>query len=181
LIIGESDYWEQKIGEEVTKLIIEYAFNELNLFNLKAGINSANIGSWRCAEKNGFTRVATFKKGCYVDGKYYDEYRYSLFKEDWIDFKNKEENKEKKKSFLISHYPPASGGKIATISPFLTKVSLFWCGAPFIRIINFVSLEILNISNIVPTVLPKGNAITFFGGAILLKLAKNFTVATTSS
>jgi len=96
LIIGEPDYWGQNIGEEATKLIIEYGFNELNLFKFKAGINSANIGSWRCAEKNGFTRVATFKKGCYVDRKYYDEYRYSLFKEDWIDFKNKEENKEKK-------------------------------------------------------------------------------------
>jgi ribosomal-protein-alanine N-acetyltransferase len=87
LIIGESDYWRQKIGEEVTALMVEYAFNELNLFKIYAGINSANIGSWRCAEKNGFTREATFKKDAYINGKYLDVFVYSLFRDDWV--KNK--------------------------------------------------------------------------------------------
>ncbi|MBY8987958.1 MAG: GNAT family N-acetyltransferase [Candidatus Lokiarchaeota archaeon] len=96
LIIGEPEYWGQNIGEEATRLLVEYAFNELNLFKLYAGMNSANIGSWRCAEKNGFTREATFKKGCYVDGKYYDEFRYSLFKEDWLKFKKQIDKRRKK-------------------------------------------------------------------------------------
>jgi len=90
-------------------------------------------------------------------------------------------NKEKKKKKLLRlYYPPAKGGKIATISPFLITVSLFWCGVPLIKMINFTSFEILNISNIVLTVLPKGNVIVFFGGALSLKLAKNFTVAVIS-
>ena len=84
LIIGEPEYWGQKIGEEVTHLMVEYAFNELNLYKIYAGINSVNIGSWRCAEKNGFTREATFKKASYVNGKYFDNFVYSLFKEDWL-------------------------------------------------------------------------------------------------
>jgi RimJ/RimL family protein N-acetyltransferase len=84
LIIGESEYWGQKIGEEVTRLMVEYAFNELNLFKIYAGITSANIGSWRCAEKNGFTREAVFKKDAYVNGKYFDVFIYTLFKEDWL-------------------------------------------------------------------------------------------------
>ena len=84
LIIGEPEYWGQKIGEEVTRLMVKYAFNELNLFKIYAGINSANIGSWRCAEKNGLTREAVFKKEAYVNGKYFDVFVYSLFKEDWV-------------------------------------------------------------------------------------------------
>ena len=87
LVIGEPEYWGQKIGEEATRLIIEYAFNELNLYKIYAGINSVNIGSWRCAEKNGFTRESIFKKDMYVNGKYYDTYVYSLFKEDWLENK----------------------------------------------------------------------------------------------
>ncbi len=84
LIIGVPEYWGQKIGEEATKLIIEYAFNELNLYKFQAQINSANMGSWRCAEKNGFIREATLKKDAYVNGKYFDTYIYSLFKDDWL-------------------------------------------------------------------------------------------------
>ena len=84
LLIGEPDYWGQKIGEEATRLLVEYAFNELNIFKIKASILAINKGSWRCAEKNGFTRVATFKKDMYVNGEYLDNYVYSLLKEDWL-------------------------------------------------------------------------------------------------
>jgi len=87
LLIGEPDYWGQKIGEEATRLLVEYAFNELNIFKLKASILVVNEGSWRCAEKNGFTRVATCKKDMYVNGEYLDNYVYSLLKEDWLKLK----------------------------------------------------------------------------------------------
>ncbi len=93
LIIGEQKYWGQKIGEEATKLIVEYAFNELNLYKLQAHINSANMGSWRCAEKNGFIREVTLKKDSYVNGKYFDTYIYSLFKADWLKLKKEKQVK----------------------------------------------------------------------------------------
>ena len=93
LIIGEPEYWGQKIGEEATKLMVEYAFNELNIYKLQAHITTANMGSWRCAEKNGLIREATLKKDSYVDGKYFDTYVYSLFKDDWL--KLKKENQLK--------------------------------------------------------------------------------------
>ena len=92
LVIGEPEYWGQKIGEEATGLMVKYAFNGLNLYKIYAGINSANIGSWRCAEKNGFIREATFKKDSYVNGKYFDTFCYSLFKEDWLKLKKYKKN-----------------------------------------------------------------------------------------
>ena len=93
LIIGEPEYWGQKIGEEATGLMVKYVFNELNLYKIYAGINSANIGSWRCAEKKGFIREATFKKDSYVNGKYFDTYIYSLFKADWLKLKKEKQVK----------------------------------------------------------------------------------------
>ena len=93
LIIGVPEYWGQNIGEEATKLIVEYAFNELNLYKLDAHINSANTGSWRCAEKNGFIREATLKRDSYVNGKYFDTYKYSLFKDDWVKLRKEKQGK----------------------------------------------------------------------------------------
>lgn len=84
LLIGESEYWGQNICTEATKLIEEYAFNELNLNKLYALIFSPNKGSCRCAEKSGFIREATFKKDIFIDGEFVDTFGYSLLKENWL-------------------------------------------------------------------------------------------------
>ena len=84
LTIGEPEYWGEGIATEATKLLIKYAFEELNLYKLDAFIYEPNIASFRCAEKNGFKRVATLEKDIYVDGKYLNTYLYSLLKEDWF-------------------------------------------------------------------------------------------------
>ena len=84
MIIGESDYWRQNICAEASKLIVEYAFNELNLNKLYANIFSPNKGSYKCVEKIGFTREAVFKKDAFIEGEFVDTYCYSLLKEDWL-------------------------------------------------------------------------------------------------
>ncbi|MFW9877961.1 MAG: GNAT family N-acetyltransferase, partial [Candidatus Thorarchaeota archaeon] len=54
LFIGEPEYWGKNIATEATELLIEYAFNELNLHKLHGGVCVENIGSWSVAEKLGF-------------------------------------------------------------------------------------------------------------------------------
>jgi RimJ/RimL family protein N-acetyltransferase len=83
LMIGEPEYWNQDIGTEATQLLVQYAFNELNLHKLHASIFSPNKGSIRCAEKNGFKLEATFKDDIFIDGEYMDTFIYTLFKKDW--------------------------------------------------------------------------------------------------
>ncbi len=84
LVIGEKEYWGQNIATETTKLMVQYAFGELNLNKLYARMYTINTGSWRAAEKNGFTKEGLFKKDAYVDGKFIDTYVYSLLREDWL-------------------------------------------------------------------------------------------------
>ncbi len=84
LSIGESNYWGQDIGTEVTQLMVEYAFNELNLHKIYAIIAVLNEASWHCAEKNGFQREGLLKEDTFIDGKYVDYYLYSLLKDEWI-------------------------------------------------------------------------------------------------
>jgi len=86
--IGEPAYWNKSIATEATEMIIEYAFNELNLNKLQGCAAIENIGSWSVAEKLGFVFEGIGKHNMYVDGKYLDEKRYCLLKEDWLKSKN---------------------------------------------------------------------------------------------
>jgi RimJ/RimL family protein N-acetyltransferase len=87
VLLGETDMWGKNICTEVINLLSEYAFNELNMRKLSVYIFSPNIGSWRCAEKCGYTREAVMKEDYYIDGKHEDTFIYSLFKKDWINLK----------------------------------------------------------------------------------------------
>jgi RimJ/RimL family protein N-acetyltransferase len=91
LTIGEPDYWNRNIATEATELLIEYAFNELNLNKLRGCAAVENIGSWSVAEKLGFEFEGIGKQDMYVDGKYVDEKTYRLLKEDWMKRKKKEQ------------------------------------------------------------------------------------------
>lgn len=91
MTIGEPDYWNKNIATETTELIIEYAFNELNLHKLHGGVIVDNIGSWTVAEKTGFILEGIHKDDLFVDGKYVDVKTYRLLKEEWK-MKNKMTN-----------------------------------------------------------------------------------------
>ena len=91
LFIGEPEYWGKNIATEATEMLVEYAFNELNLNKLQGGAAVENIGSWRVAEKVGFKFEGIQKANMYVNGKYHDGKTYCILKEDWMNRKNKNE------------------------------------------------------------------------------------------
>jgi ribosomal-protein-alanine N-acetyltransferase len=84
LTIGEPAYWNKNIATEATELIIEYAFNELNLHKLHAGVCVKNIASWTVAEKLGFQLEGIRENVWYFDGEYLGLKTYFLLKEDWM-------------------------------------------------------------------------------------------------
>lgn len=84
LTIGEPKYWNKNIATEATELILEYAFNELNLHKLHGGVIINNIGSWTVAEKTGFVLEGIQKHEFFVDGEFLDVKRYRILKEDWL-------------------------------------------------------------------------------------------------
>jgi RimJ/RimL family protein N-acetyltransferase len=84
LFIGEPEYWNRNIATEATELLLEYAFNELNLNKIQGGAAVENIGSWTVAKKIGFNVEGIRKNIMYVDGKYVDVKTHSILKEDWI-------------------------------------------------------------------------------------------------
>lgn len=92
--IGETEYWNQGIATEATKLITEYGFLELNMNKIYVEIFSPNIGSLKAAKKAGFIPEATLKQQVYVEGRYVDIERFYLLKDEWMkkNQKNIDEN-----------------------------------------------------------------------------------------
>lgn len=87
--IGEKEYWNQGIATEAARMVVNYAFNEINLNKIYAGIADLNTGSWNVAEKLGFTYETTVPAEMYIDGKYVAARKYHILKEEWL-------NREKK-------------------------------------------------------------------------------------
>lgn len=57
---------------EAVKLMVEYAFNDLNLHRIEAGVMPHNTGSIRVLEKSGFHKEGIAKKNVKINGKWED-------------------------------------------------------------------------------------------------------------
>ena len=83
-MIGEPEYWGKGIVGEAAQLVLKYAFTELNLHKVRAGVFTPNERSLRAAEKLGLNKEAVTKEAIYVDGKYHDIHKWGLTKEEWL-------------------------------------------------------------------------------------------------
>ncbi|WP_373518944.1 GNAT family N-acetyltransferase, partial [Pricia sp.] len=61
--------------------ITRYAFEELKLIRIFAGVFEYNVGSMRVLEKNGFLKEGISKKAIFKNGKFWEEHRYALLNE----------------------------------------------------------------------------------------------------
>jgi len=62
IVIGAKKYWGKGIGTEAIELILDYAFNTLNLRKVNSIVVEGNTGSLRIHEKNGFNTECAHKK-----------------------------------------------------------------------------------------------------------------------
>ncbi len=78
--IGEP-FWGKGIVTKAIELIARYAFDELKLMRIFAGVFEYNVGSMRVLEKNGFQKEGISKKAIFKNGKFWEEHRYALLNE----------------------------------------------------------------------------------------------------
>lgn len=74
----------QGYGTEAIKLIVEHAFNRMNLNKLKMGTIDKNIGCIKAFEKNGFLECGKLREEYFINGMYEDVLLYELL---YIDYK----------------------------------------------------------------------------------------------
>ena len=83
LFIGDKSCWGKGFGAESISLLRDWAFRELDLQKLNAGIYEGNVGSRRAFEKCGFQLESTFRQEVVSEGQRIDLWRLGLPRSQW--------------------------------------------------------------------------------------------------
>lgn len=81
--IGDPALRGQGIGSEAMRLLLDFAFNELNLRRVQLTVFSYNDAAIRLYEKLGFRREGVFREFLMRDGQVYDLLLYALLRREW--------------------------------------------------------------------------------------------------
>jgi ribosomal-protein-alanine N-acetyltransferase len=76
-------YWGKRYVTEAVKRVIEFAFEEDNVYRISTGCVKENVGSEKVMQKNGMIKEAEFKEYVLYDGKLKDRVEYRLLKNEW--------------------------------------------------------------------------------------------------
>ena len=82
-VIGERDQWGKGHATEAVKLATAYAFLELGLHKVWAGVIAPNEASRRALERNGYKQCALFRQDRYVEGRWHDFWLGEILKDEW--------------------------------------------------------------------------------------------------
>jgi ribosomal-protein-alanine N-acetyltransferase len=74
------EYLRKGITYEALQAVLDYGFNVLQLHSIEAIICTENTASIQLVEKTGFVREAHFRDYIFHNGRYWDEYVYSLIR-----------------------------------------------------------------------------------------------------
>jgi RimJ/RimL family protein N-acetyltransferase len=76
-------YWGKGYATELADRILQFAFNDLNLHRIEAGVATENIKSIRVLEKLGMTREGSRRKILPIRGEWVDNYHYGILEEEF--------------------------------------------------------------------------------------------------
>ena len=83
IMIGESDERSKGYGCEAIKLLVDFAFNYLNLESINLTVLDFNERAKKCYTKAGFKESGRHRKSRFINGKYYDAIYMDLLKEEF--------------------------------------------------------------------------------------------------
>jgi ribosomal-protein-alanine N-acetyltransferase len=83
IMIGEKEFWGKGIGEEVTRLMVEYAFLRLNLNRIGLAVFAEHEAGVRCYQAVGFKAEGQFREEMYSDGSYKDRVWMGLLRSEY--------------------------------------------------------------------------------------------------
>lgn len=83
-VIGEKEFRRKGVGTEAKMLLLNYAFNTLNLRKICSRALVFNVASRRYSEKCGYRQEGVLKAHSFKNGEYVDEVLLAVFREDWL-------------------------------------------------------------------------------------------------
>jgi RimJ/RimL family protein N-acetyltransferase len=82
--IGERDYWGRGYGSDALRLILAYAFRELNLYRVSLIVFSYNTRAIHVYEKAGFVHEGRQRAALYRDGERHDMLVMGMLRPEWL-------------------------------------------------------------------------------------------------
>jgi len=83
--IGEREFWGKGYGTDMLGLILQYAFNEINLKRVSLGVFEYNPRAIRTYEKAGFRHEGRERKSLNKEGKRWDMLFMGILREEWME------------------------------------------------------------------------------------------------
>jgi len=72
MVIGEKAYWGKGFGQEATGLMLDYAFNLLNLNTVSLGVFAFNTRAIDCHKKSGFREIGRRRQARIIGDRKFD-------------------------------------------------------------------------------------------------------------
>ena len=79
------DYWGNGYASEAARLLVTYAFDELNAHRVEASVQADNPASRRVLEKLGFQKEGVKRDAFYKEGEYKDIQLWSLLTDEFAE------------------------------------------------------------------------------------------------
>jgi RimJ/RimL family protein N-acetyltransferase len=83
--IGERAYWNQGYGTDAMRVILRYAFVELNLSRVSLDVFAYNGRAIRSYEKAGFKREGQLREFLLRDGQRWDLINMGILRSEWLE------------------------------------------------------------------------------------------------
>jgi RimJ/RimL family protein N-acetyltransferase len=84
IALGERSAWNQGYGTDAMRVILRYAFNELNLRRVSLGVFEYNSRAIRSYEKAGYVHEGRMREAIHRDGKHWDFLFMGILREEWL-------------------------------------------------------------------------------------------------
>jgi RimJ/RimL family protein N-acetyltransferase len=83
LVIADPEQRGRGVGKEAVSLLLDYAFNRMNLHKVELSVYSFNVAGYRCYEKCGFREEGRMRENVFRDGSYYDTIRMGILRREF--------------------------------------------------------------------------------------------------
>jgi len=80
IVIGKKEYLGKGYGNEAIRVLLKFAFEELNLNRIELEVYEYNERAYKCYVKCGFKEEGRYRKKIYKKGKYWDSVCMSILR-----------------------------------------------------------------------------------------------------
>ena len=82
-LIGEKAYWGKGWGTKAKLLLLDYAFNTLNMHKICSSVFAYNERSLKCQLRCGYVEEGRQRRQIFREGQYHDKIMLGVFKEEF--------------------------------------------------------------------------------------------------